>query len=102
MGQNFITTPSTLHNLEEVIGAANLEKVKSSWAGRIGIAIYNNTVGEILYIGTARIDASTNSFPLANDRVFTFDEAQLKDVSVIDSGVAIDIRRAAIRANSSL
>jgi hypothetical protein len=30
MAQNFTTTPSTLHNLEEVIGAANLEKVKNS------------------------------------------------------------------------
>ena len=102
MAQNFTTTPSTLHNLEEVIGVANLAQLKKSGSGRIGIAIYNNTPAEILFIGTAWIDADTNAFPLPNDRTFTFDETELKDVSVMDNGVAIDIRWAGVRANQSL
>lgn len=100
MAQNFTTTPSTLHNLEEVIGAANLPIVKNSGSGRIGIALYNNTPGEILWIGTATIDADTNAFPLPNDRSFVFDESQLKDVSIMDNWVAIDVRWAAVRATS--
>ena len=100
MAQNFTTTPSTLHNLEDVIGAANLAKVKNSGSGRIWIALYNNTPSETLYIGTSTIDADTLAFPLAHDRTFTFDESQLKDVSVIDNWVAIDIRRASVRATT--
>lgn len=102
MAQNFTTTPSTLHNLEEVIGAANLEELKKSGSGRIGIAIYNNTPWEILWIGTAGVDADTNAYPLPNDRSFTFDETELKDVSVMDNGISIDVRRAGVRANQSL
>ena len=102
MAQNFTTTPSTLHNLEEVIWVANLEQLKKSGSGRIGIAIYNNTPGEILFIGTAGIDADTNAYPLPNDRSFTFDETELKDVSVMDNWVAIDVRRAGVRANAAL
>lgn len=101
MAQNFTTTPSTLHNLEEVIGVANLAALKKSWSGRIGIALYNNTPWEILFIGTAGIDADTNAYPLPNDRSFTFDESELKDVSVMDNWVAIDIRRAGVRVYRS-
>lgn len=98
MAQRFDTTPSTLHNLEEVIGAANLELVQNTWSGKIGIALYNNTPGQILYIGTSRIDATTDSFPLPNGATVAFDESQLADISVIDDGTSIDIRWMSIRA----
>jgi len=89
-----ITVWTTVVNLADSLWTDVVEDIRNrNQSRRTSFVLRNWTSGATVYVGTAGIEATTDSMPVEYKESISFDENSLHDITLISDTVDTDIRR---------